>query len=212
MKQMEQTDTEQVEEQVTVKYHVLERYCERVLKIPKSDISAYITQNRDRLTADVLKIFKFSKFIYKGQLGKDNITMNYYIQGEIILVVTTDNKTMITMYKVDLGYPKELNTQVRKGLTQEIYKLRDEKDDLETKALTEHESLQEKSLAIDNQMALLKAQMDELRVQKDAINAQIKATYSRTTYIDKDIQRYVMMLINSLDYKRDIDMQLAGTL
>lgn len=199
-------------EQVVVKHHVLERYCERVLSIPKVDVSAYITRNKERLTEDILKNLHYSEFIYKGQLGKDNITMNYYIQGDIILVVTTDNKTIITMYKVDLGYPKDLNTQVRKGLMEEILKLRDEKDDLETKALSEHETLQEQSLSIDNQMKLLKEQMDELQVQKDAINAQIKASYSRTTYIDKDMQRYVMMLINSLDFKKDIDLRLSGKL
>lgn len=190
---------------VNVTKHALERWCERILNmIDSKEIALYINSNRDKLTNDINTTLQFGEFIYKGQLGNDNITRHYYISGDIVLITNTDNNAVITVYKVDLGFTPELNTQVRKGLIQEIHKLANERDELEFQALEEVEKKTFEISNIDDQMLILQKQMDELKLQKKVLSEEVKSLNSKSKYVNHELSKYVLMLVNSIEYKKDM--------
>lgn len=189
---------------INVTKHALERWAERILNVDKSQIAMYVNTNRDQLIEHINETFKYSEFIYKGQLGTDNITRHFYIQGDIVFLTNTDNTAIITVYKVDLGFTPELNSHVRKGLIEEVHKLVAQKEELDFEVLQQVENKQHEISTIDDNIVILQRQIDELKLQKKVLNDELKAINSKSNYINQELSKFVLMLVNSKEYKQDI--------
>lgn len=189
---------------LNVTKHTLQRWAERILKIDNDEVNLYINSNRDMLVENINETFSYSEFIYKGQLGKDNITRHYYIQNDIVFITNTENNAIITVYKVDLGFTDELNSQVRKGLIEEVRKLQIEKDELDFQSLSESELKKHEVVTIDDQIHILEKQIAELKAQKQIVNNELKMINSKSSYVTQELSKFVLMLVNSIDYKNDI--------
>ena len=189
---------------LNVTKHALQRWAERILKIDSKELNLYINSNREILIENINETFSYSEFIYKGQLGKDNITRHYYIQNDIVFITNTENNAIITVYKVDLGFTEELNSQVRKGLIEEVRKLQLEKDELDFQSLSEAESKKHEVVTIDDQLHILEKQIAELKAQKQIVNNELKMINSKSSYVTQELSKFVLMLVNSIDYKNDI--------
>lgn len=189
---------------LNVTKHALQRWSERILKIDSKELNLYINSNRETLIDNINETFSYSEFIYKGQLGKDNITRHYYIQNDIVFITNTENNAIITVYKVDLGFTDELNSQVRKGLIEEVRKLQLQKDELDFVSLSESELKKHEVITIDDQIHILEKQIAELKAQKQIVNNELKMINSKSSYVTQELSKFVLMLVNSIDYKNDI--------
>lgn len=189
---------------INVTKHTLERWIERILELPNSEIANYMNSNRQMLIDNINETFNYATFIYKGQVGGDKVTRNFYLHNDTVFITNTDNTAIITVYKVDLGFTSELNSTVRKGLLVEIEKLTLEKEAIDFEGLQAFEKLQHESKTIDDNINILQQQIEQLKIQKRIVNEEAKLINAKSSYVDKEINKFVLMLVNSLEYKLDI--------
>jgi len=184
--------------------HSIERWVERIVGIKDiRERNEYITLNADKVKDHINKTLEYAEFIYKGQIG-DNITRNYYIHNDIVFVLNTTNDAVVTVYRVDFGFPAELNLQVAKGLLNEIRKLAAEKEEADRAVTEELDKLKHESESLAQQEAILKEQLKVIQDKKKSVDESIKSIDSKSKIIELDIKRFTSQLVNSKEYKEDI--------
>ncbi|MNV47532.1 hypothetical protein D3C71_1394020 [compost metagenome] len=137
-------------------------------------------------------------------MGTDNITRNYYIRDDIIIVTDTDNSTLITLYKCDFKFPEETNRKVIKDLLAEIEKLHSE---LEETEITIKDEVDLKQIELENieiQIKSFEKQIEILKFRQSSLKDDIKSSVSQKQFLMEDIKKYATMLCNSIDYKSDL--------
>jgi hypothetical protein len=184
--------------------HFLGRWTERIVEI-KSNKEAieYIGKNKDMISEHANTTFEHAEFIYKGQIG-DNVTRNYYIHDDIVFVTNTTDDAFITVYKVDLGFTKDLNKTVRKGLVEEIKKLTKEKEDVEFKVLQELENKEHESVKLSEEISIIEKQLLNAKKRKEFIDSEVKNIKSKSLNVDLELKKYTMMIVNSKEYRNDL--------
>lgn len=184
--------------------HSLQRWVERVVGIEtKVERDAYVTQMQEQLKEDMNRTFEYATFIYKGQIG-DNITRNYYIKDEIIIVTDTINSAIITVYKIDFGFTSDLNLVVSKRLVEEIHKLTAEKEEVEFQQELQREELENQFSKLAEEEEILKKQLKLISEKKVSVNNSAKELSKAVEFADLEIKKYTNQLINSKDYREDI--------
>ncbi|MNM55134.1 hypothetical protein D3C81_662670 [compost metagenome] len=185
--------------------HFKERYCERILGMKdKTEIKQYIVQNDENIKSYSSKLMEFAKFIWKGQLGTDNITRNYFIRDDIIIVASTDNSALITLYKCDFKFPEETNRKVIKDLLIEIDKLHNELEETELLIKDEVDLKQIELENIEVQIKSFEKQIEILKFRQGSLKDDIKSSVGMKQFLMEDIKKYATMLCNSIDYKSDL--------
>jgi DNA repair exonuclease SbcCD ATPase subunit len=189
---------------VNLTKHFKQRYVERIVGITTpTERGQYIVANDAQINEHAHKLFEHARFLWRGQLG-DNITRNYYIRDDIIIVTDTDNTCFVTVFKVDLGFPEAVNRQTVKGLLKEIDKLNVQYEKAEAKAKSKMERLQAQVSTIDEQIASLERQIETLRHKRDTIQAEIKDVMNDARYIQEELRKLCVTLCNSVDYRTDL--------
>jgi len=184
--------------------HFIERWVERIVGIKtEKEARDYISENRDMIAEHANKTFEYAQFIYKGQIG-DNITRNYHIKDDLVFVTNTTDDAFITIYKVDLGFTPELNATVRKGLIEEIQKLRVEKEEVEFQILMEVEDKEFQVESMEDNIKILEEQLANLKKQRDFAQEEVKSIKSKSLNVGLDLRKYTLMLVNSKEYKKDL--------
>lgn len=184
--------------------HFIERWVERIVGITvDKQAKEYISLNQEMIKEHANKSFDFAQFVYKGQLG-DNITRNYYIKDDMVFVTNTTDDAFITIYKVDLGFTDELNATVRKGLLEEIERLRKEEEEIELEILMELENKEFLISALDDEIKIVEEQLKALIENKKFIEEEVKNIKKRNLNVGLEIKRHTQTLINSKDYKKDL--------
>lgn len=187
--------------------HAIERWVERIVGITtKLEKEEYIKNNLEQIKEHINKTFSYSEFIYKGQIG-DNITRNFYIKDDIVLVLNTTNDAVITVYKVDFGFTKEINLSVAKQLLVEITKLIQEKEKIEEEMTVEIEGLQNENELLNTQISILEKQLEELKLRKKSTEDYIKSKKASSNVIDLEIKKFINNLVNSKEYREDVKKQ-----
>lgn len=190
---------------MNVTNHFLQRYVQRVLKISndKTEISRYINDNKERITEDCLKMREYAEKIWKGQLG-DNITRNYYLRDNWILVSNTDDSALVTIYEVDFGFPTHTNRKIIDDLIEQLHTFEDKLlevsygiEDFVQKTNLEIE-------AIDAEMKTLEDRMVYIRNAKKMKQEEIKLKYTETNAVNNKINEIANKICNSIEYKKDI--------
>lgn len=184
--------------------HAKRRYVERILGITtRNEVLEYVAKNSERIEEYVKTLYEYADFIWKGQIG-DNITRNYFLKDDIIIVTDTQNTAIITLYKVDYGFPEKTNLKIAKDLKSEIARLTNKynkeieksKNKIDRKELElQNTELEIKSL--ENQIKLLKEKQDLLKNE-------IKCLKNNGQLINEEIKRNTILLVNSIDYKADL--------
>lgn len=189
---------------MNISNHFYERYVERIKEITdKNEIKQYIVQNKETLTQHIQKLHEHAQFIWKGQLY-DNITRNYYIVDDIIIVTDTGDTALITMYRIDLPYPEKAVKSIVKETIKEIEKLNQNKEKL---AETSKEKLDKNQLEIDTlhkQVRLLEDQILILKKKSEHLKSENQNIQNDVVLINKQIDEYALLLVNSLEHKNDL--------
>lgn len=184
--------------------HFIERWVERIVGITTTqEANDYIRDNREMIVEHANKTFEFAQFLYKGQIG-DNITRNYYIEDDIVFVLNTSNDAMITVYKVDLGFTPELNVTVRKGLIMEVIRLTAEKDEAEFQVEVELEDKEHQVAMLSDEIKIVEEQLKNLKQQRDFASDEVKQIKTKSNNVGLELKKFTLMLVNSLEYKKDL--------
>lgn len=187
---------------MNIKNHFKERYVQRINGLTdKQEIKQYITMNDAQITENITKMFEHAKFLYRGQVGKNNTTCNFYIADNLILVADS-HVNLMTLYRVDFNFPNEINRQVTKGLLEEINKLQELLEEA-TKDIDNY--INQKTIEIENtdiEIKALEKQLEIKKMQKKVLEDDMKSRRGDVDYLNQEITKYANMLCNSLEYKK----------
>jgi hypothetical protein len=182
--------------------HFKKRYVQRITGLTNdNEIGQYVAQNEAQIIENISKMIEYSKFLYKGKVGKNNNLSNFYIVDNIILV-TDQNNNFITLYRIDFNFPEEINRQVMKGLLSEIESLQEKLTNVNNGI---EEFSQQKSVEIENvdiEIQILQKQIEIKKSQKKILEDEVKNKRNESEFVNKEIEKYVNMLCNSLEYKK----------
>lgn len=177
--------------------HCAERYANRIVGIDDTKESKrYAVQNRDMIVKNCNKMYKYSQKIYTGNINGDKTTKHYYLSDDIILVVNTKKTCIITLYKVDWGYPRE-NTRVAlesvvKQLQLSHKKAKEVKRDLDNVRRQRDQVAQE--------IKDLRSRLQDLENQHAELDKSVRQQQRKTRYLSDKIDREALLLCDSFRY------------
>lgn len=189
---------------INITRHARERYCERVKGIAdKTERNAYITTNEEIILSHINSMFSHSKFIFRGKIGGDNTTKNFYLHQDIALVVSDDNN-LITIFRVNFEFPSDAKFYVINSLVEHIL-------DLEERFKEEKEKVDSRIFDIEMEKEKNEAEIKELETRikllKDKntmLDMEKKTSLQEVSLISSQQQRYAWQLFGNSDYKNDI--------
>lgn len=188
---------------MNVTKHAIKRYVERIDGISKEEVGGYISVNETRIHSNIETMYEHAQLIWRGQLY-DNITRNYYLNKDIILVTSTDNSAIITLYRIDFGFPTHTNRSVISDLREHIMELQEEYEEAEQQLQEEKDALDHQIDFLDKQIKIMLEQVESLKAQHKVKTDERKTMTTKNLFLAKEIERNAVMLCNSLDYKNDL--------
>lgn len=96
----------------TISNHALQRYAERIMEKEGIDVNRFVTLNEEKIKTDINKMIEYGDLIFSGkQFQKDckGNVIDVYIKDTWVILVDGKAKTVITIYKIDLGLGDEFN-------------------------------------------------------------------------------------------------------
>jgi hypothetical protein len=161
---------------MNVTNHCLKRYAQRFKDVIKEDLERDILANKDLYIEELNKMFSFSKLIYTGRFNETNENTNYYIVDNIILVVDLNNTKIITLYRIEFGFEREIDKNILIGLLKNLDQaeteyikamdiVKEQKSDMDYKILSLEEDISS-TLELLNSM---KSALKELKGMKQSI-------------------------------------------
>ncbi len=93
--------------------HAETRYAERIMgKDTKYDINRFITDNKEKIKADIHKLIQYGDVIYTGKQsqkdGKGNV-LDVYLKDCWVILVDNKSHVIVTLFKIDLGLDDDFN-------------------------------------------------------------------------------------------------------
>lgn len=190
---------------VNITRHCLERYVERIKGITdKTEKNAYITNNRERLEEHINTMFSNSEFVFRGRIGGDNTTKNFYISSNNICLVMDDSNTLITLYRIIFDFPSEINEVVIDGLRGKILELSQKIEEVKQKNQLKFENIENKKTNIDLEIAELEAKIKTKKMEKEYLTMERNLLLEESNAIITEQQRYCNQLLGMNEYKADV--------
>jgi hypothetical protein len=189
----------------SVKNHAKQRYCERILGITDPmEWKRYLVQNDEQVVEHVNRMVEHSNFIYRGQIG-DNTTKVFRMADNVVLILNSTEEAVITMFKCNFDFGEDMDRQI---IRNELNVL----DNLNAELISIDESIKDFTFeaqahisTIDLQMKAMEEQIKSLRVQKEAIEGDIKAKRSTRDFSAKEIEKRAVRMCNSIEYRKDLN-------
>jgi hypothetical protein len=183
--------------------HFIKRWVTRIGEIDEKDADAYISKNRDKIVEHANKTFDFADFLYKGQIG-DNVTRNYYIKDSIVFVTNVTNDALVTVYRVDMGFPSHIQSNVIKGLLEEIRALNVEKAAAEQEMEEKLRDKEHDAAVIDDEIAIAEQRLKALKEEREFNKLEQANIKKASLNVGLELKRYTLMLVNSKELKQDL--------
>ena len=176
--------------------HAKERYAERIMEYgEKPDVMVFIAQNEEKIQKDIEKMVEFGELLYSGPTFKDNQIVNVYLNGLWVIILSSDHKTVVTLYPVDLGIGEELNKTFVKAAQQKIHELNDEyeviRKEVDNTIRDHQEMIKDNENIINENKKIIKC----LEEQNESYRAYIKAQNTKLTLALSDIRIIITKLI-----------------
>jgi len=190
-----------------IRDHCYLRYCQRVLNMtePDSEIKQYIIQHREKLTREITNFFNQSKHLWSGQLG-DKTTRNFYVKDNYYIVCSKDNENMITVIKIDFGFPEKITLQTINSFVEAVEEINQRVEMSRNKA-KEIVSEKEAELNIlNNEIELKQRGLNCLKGKKNTLEAEINVAYNESLTLGLEAEKYIVKLFYSKDYTSDISI------
>lgn len=185
--------------------HCKMRYIERIKGIRNTiENKEYLNSNNEQIEKEINKMFTYADFVIEAQIGGDKTNKRFYIRDNIIFVVNSDDKVIITLYKVDFGFPEATNRKIIKDLIEEIHTLDEQ---LEEKNKSINEYVESKKLEIEswnNEISCLEEKIKCLKRKIKVNECSIDESVQSNNVIRTQLKDYANKLCNSIEYKMDL--------
>ena len=164
---------------INVTNHAREKYLERIQGVRgKKEIARLISTDKDRIDSEIEKLFRYSDYIYTGQLGGNNTNADYYLNTDTALVVKNKNK-IITIFQIKFGFPGDMDSQVIKSLKNKIVNLSDE-------IIKEEDIINEKNLELTKSEDELKEIIKQKEMEIENLKQSISMIQHEKTIISNE--------------------------
>ena len=188
----------------TLTRHVKQRYCERILHIAQSEVKPYMVQNDERITADITKMLEYAILFWTGQIF-EYATTEYWLNGDVVMLVSTDSaKSLITLFRVNFGFPEDVNKSTLKGLIAEKNKAEKKRNKAEQTVEQRTTPIRNELMDVEEQLGHLKAQIEALETRKDALERELSTATYEVQMHTHEVDRIAKMVCNSMELKEDI--------
>lgn len=104
---------------INITKHAFKRYAQRFKGIDKNNIDANITFYKDMYQTELDKMFENSRLIYTGKFN-GNETTNFRLVDNIILVTDLVDSKIITLYRIDFGFDREIDKMITEDLIRKL--------------------------------------------------------------------------------------------
>lgn len=194
---------------MNVSEHCKERYVERIKGFTdKMEIRQYLVDNGDRIVDYILKMFGYATFIFKGQINGDKSSRNFYVKDDTVFVTDTADSCVITLYKVDFGFPEDTTKTVIKDLMAELEiineKMVAEKATIDDFIVNKQYEIE----TIDAEMKNLMAQYDLLKSKKQFAADEIANRSTDYQLLNKKAEHYATLICNSMAFRNDVSRNM----
>lgn len=168
-------------EKIMFTNHILERFVERTMNKTGTEVKQFLAQNEEQIKQKILKLYEYSEMFWYGKIKEHDFTYFLINRDGWIIIIDKDRKTLITIYKVDLGLGTEFNKQyiqeIKSYVERELATIQDHKlvlqgDIVSTNAAID--SMKDEIKNLKSQIAIFENQIktweQEIQNETDSIN------------------------------------------
>lgn len=185
--------------EITVSQHAKSRWVERMNGITDTnEIKRYLVDNSAKVVKDIKKSFENADFVFRGQLGKNHTTSDYYLLNDLVFVFEKD--TIITLFKVDFGIEYEdLNETIKRSLITALQRAVADQQDVKSKSGVETKRIKNDIAQVNTEIASYRKQIDLLSVKKSGLEGQLKSIEADINLANTKVSTLATKLLYSKD-------------
>ncbi|AUV59934.1 hypothetical protein HOS78_gp178 [Lactobacillus phage Bacchae] len=185
--------------EVTVSQHAKSRWVERMNGITDDkEIKRYLVDNSDKVVKDIKKSFTNADFVFRGQLGKNHTTSDYYLLNDLVFVFEKD--TIITLFKVDFGIEYEdLNETIKRSLITALQRAVANQQDVKSKSGVKIKGIKDDIAKVNSEINSYRKQIDLLALKKSGLEGQLKSVESDVSLANTKVSTLATKLLYSKD-------------
>lgn len=185
--------------EVTVSQHAKSRWVERMNGITDDkEIKRYLVDNSDKVVKDIKKSFTNADFVFRGQLGKNHTTSDYYLLNDLVFVF--EKGTIITLFKVDFGIEYEdLNETIKRSLITALQRAVDDQQEVKSKSGVETKRIKNDISQVNSEINSYRKQIDLLLVKKSGLEGQLKSVEADVNLANTKVSTLATKLLYSKD-------------
>lgn len=189
-------------DKIKISNHVMERYAERILnKKDKIEINRYVASNSDKMEKDIMKMIAYGNVIYSGKNPrKDKLNQSsnlaIYNKDSWFVLVNTDNNTVITMFKKDLGLgDEEFNKQYVEKLIEKFKSVQNKLNEAQEEVEEQNSSLNESVRVNDERIANYRAYIKQLEEANSGYKAIMSSNYIKVKEVEEELNDVLELII-----------------
>jgi len=185
--------------EVNVSQHAKSRWVERMNGITDDkEINRYLVSNSDKVVKDIKKSFENADFVYRGQLGKNHTTSDYYLLDDLVFVF--EKETIITLFKVDFGIEYEdLNETIKRSLITALQRSVANQQDVKSKSGVEAKRIKNDIAQVNAEINSYRKQIDLLSIKKSGLEGQLKSVDAEVNLANTKVSTLATKLLYSKD-------------
>lgn len=190
---------------VNVKNHAKQRYIERIVGVTdQMEWKRYLAVNDAQIVEHVNRMVEHSNFIYRGQIG-DNTTKVFRMADNIILILDSQESTVITMFKCIFDFGEDMDRQIIRHELLQIDNLNAELRSIDEQIKEFVEQKQMEISTFDQTIKAMEEQIKSLRTQKESADAEIKGKRSTRDFSIRELEKRAVRMCNSIEYRKDLN-------
>lgn len=203
-------------EELKISNHAEFRYALRIKKeshlLNQNSFNAWSKldpQIASKYKVELLEDLKESEFLIQAIFCDEGVQNNYFINKDkmIIFALDTNNKSLITCFKVDYGFGDKVNKITMKELLKEMDSLNKDKNKLQEKESDTQDINRNKINTIDDEIKLLKSKIGILESQKEIIEVECGNYTKKVENYRSEIILKSKQIAHSIGVKFDIELK-----
>jgi hypothetical protein len=190
--------------EISVSQHCKRRYVERIVgETNENEIRVYLSKNDERLTGHIKELFNHAELVYQGQIG-DNVTRKFWLKDDIVLITDTGENKIITLYRINFNFPKELTKQVIDSLVTDLKSMQEEvnveKEKIDSVVQENNTNIE----TLKKEIAYYKSKIESIEFDINECKNTNASLYQNITSIHRQIDMRAAQLFNSQQYAKDL--------
>lgn len=161
---------------INVTAHCYKRYTERIIEVEFDSIDQHIQMNKNQYHIEIDKMFENSRKIYTGRFNDKHNETNFRIADNIILITDKLDTKVITLYRVEFGFDREVDVIILKSLIEKL----NIAEELYLESIEEVN--QERERVVTNR--------DNLSIEIEALKESLKAMEESLEVMDNYIEKF----------------------